>query len=47
MIEQINQPAVIESAAEQNKAAAEQEKVIAEKDPSSYEAKYRNLTGKK
>ena len=32
---------------EQNKAAAEQEKAIAEKDPSSYEAKYRNLTGKK
>lgn len=32
---------------EQNKAAAEQEKAIAEKDPSSYEAKYRKLTGKK
>ena len=32
---------------EQNKAAAEQEKRIAEKDPSSYEAKYRKLTGKK
>ena len=31
----------------QNKAAAEQEKRIAEKDPSSYEAKYRKLTGKK
>ena len=32
---------------EQNKAAAEQEKAIAEKDPSSYEAKYRKLTGKR
>jgi hypothetical protein len=32
---------------EQNKAAAEQEKRIAEKDPSSYEAKYRKMTGKK
>jgi len=32
---------------EQNKEAAEQEKRIAEKDPSSYEAKYRKLTGKK
>jgi hypothetical protein len=32
---------------EQNKAAAEQEKAIAEKDPSSYEAKYRKMTGKK
>jgi hypothetical protein len=32
---------------EQNKAAAEQEKRIAEKDPSSYEAKYRKMTGKR
>lgn len=32
---------------EQNKAAEKQEKEIAEKDPSSLEAKYRKMTGKK